>query len=320
MTDSVPRISVIMAVYREPIEWIRSSIDSILVQTFDDFEFVIVCDAPDYKECVELLQIYNAIDERIVLLINKKNLGLTKSLNKALEKARGKYIARMDADDVSMPNRFKEQYLYMENHSKVIVLGSQIKYIGNVPRWKQTDSIKYNNDDIKAQLLFGNCIVHPTVMIRKEVLDKKHIRYDEGYRHSQDYRLWEQLKDYGDFLNLKDVLLEYRVSEQQITSTNKTSQCDLSKNVSLRLQKQWFEKSGYNFTIEELECEPSKILKRIKQDQCVTKTKEFRAYIQFVYLNLFEDQRYILSFILEDWKYMTCWNIIRYLRKALIKK
>ena len=98
-----------MSIYSEEEEWIRESIDSILNQTFSDFEFIIINDNPNRDKNNSLLTEYTRIDNRIIIITNEENIGLTKSLNKGLEIARGKYIARMDADDISLPTRFEKQ-------------------------------------------------------------------------------------------------------------------------------------------------------------------------------------------------------------------
>ena len=103
-----PMVSVIMSVYNEPAEWIMLAIDSVLHQTYRDVEFIIVCDNPDNDSICNLLSNYMDNDTRIVLILNKTNIGLTRSLNVALHKCKGKYIARMDADDISFPNRFEK--------------------------------------------------------------------------------------------------------------------------------------------------------------------------------------------------------------------
>lgn len=113
---SNPLISVIMSVYREPKEWIIRSIDSILTQTMKDFEFIVVCDNPDYSIAQELILDYHNRDNRLKYIFNDANIGLTKSLNKALSLAVGKYIARMDADDISLPDRFCQQVCFLESN------------------------------------------------------------------------------------------------------------------------------------------------------------------------------------------------------------
>lgn len=105
-----PLVSVVMAIYNEPVEWMRQAIDSILYQSFKDFEFIIINDNPIRVENKEILDEYSAKDSRVIVVLNEENIGLTKSLNKGLAIASGEYIARMDADDIAMPERLRMQY------------------------------------------------------------------------------------------------------------------------------------------------------------------------------------------------------------------
>ena len=311
-----PIISIIMGVYKEPLDWLRQSIDSILNQSFTDYEFIIICDNPRYEEGMELLKKYANSDRRIILLFNNENIGLTKSLNKGLEIARGKYIARMDADDISKPERLTRQYEYMESHPEIVVLGTRIKAFGKVTIWfKPNEYVNYTDEELKAQMLFGNCIAHPTAMIRKSKLEDNNIWYDEDYKHSQDYRLWEQLMPYGNFAKLKQVLLLYRVSNQQITKKSSSSQKNLSRSISYRCQKKWLDSEGLHYSIDEIKTNPFRIIREVKKNYRIVKSKSFRAFVQFSYLNNPNSKSYILSFLKGDFLYMTFWNCIRYLIK-----
>ena len=112
-----PIISVIMSVYNEPLDWVQESIDSILQQTFGNFEFIIINDNPNNKELFDFLITNKIKDNRIIIINNDENIGLTKSLNKGLERAKGEYIARMDADDISLPERLEKQINFLNtNH------------------------------------------------------------------------------------------------------------------------------------------------------------------------------------------------------------
>lgn len=119
----MPQISVIMSVYKEPLDWMAQSIDSILNQIYSDFEFLIVDDNPTDDKLIYFLNDYQKKDSRIKIIVNEQNVGLTKSLNIAIKQAQGKYIARMDADDISCKNRFQVQYDYMEQHLEVDEIG-----------------------------------------------------------------------------------------------------------------------------------------------------------------------------------------------------
>ena len=223
-----PRISVVMAIYKEPIEWIKQAIDSIINQTFGDFEFIIINDNPFRKENCELLEDYLAKDSRIRVIVNDNNIGLTKSLNKGLEVAKGEYIARMDADDISMPDRFEKQVKFMDKHLTIGVLGSAVEYFGNR---SGIHTYPYDHDDV--YLFIETCFAHPSVLIRREILQTH--RYDETLSVSQDYCLWEELYASGvKFANLKESLLMYRCTDAQISATKNNLQRSISQKIRRR--------------------------------------------------------------------------------------
>lgn len=220
----IPRISVIMSVYKEPVEWIRQAIDSILSQSFGDFEFIIVNDCPDRKENENILKECEHKDSRVFIINNDENIGLTKSLNKALESAKGEYIARMDADDISLPNRFETQLKYLDNHPNVCAVGSWT--ISITEDGEQIGSIgKYESNPswVRAQFLQNSQVAHPAAMFRKKVNDHV-VRYDESVKYAQDYSLWVSILPYGEITNISEVLFKYRVNCQQISSTKKEEQ------------------------------------------------------------------------------------------------
>lgn len=312
------KISVIMSVYKEPLEWLRQSIDSILNQTYRNFEFIIICDNPYANDNIELLKDYAIKDSRIKLILNAENIGLTRSLNRGLAIARGKYIARMDADDISLPDRFEKQYIFMENHPEVIVLGTNINYIGKGAKFKINESFRYSDAEIRAQMIFDNSLVHPSVLIRRSVLVEHSICYDENYRQSQDYRLWEQLLPYGEFSNLKDKLLHYRISEQQITKSNASGQLNLANSVRIRIQQKWLVSLGVYVTDTELIYNPYKIIEILKGIKGISKTLEFKLFVQFVYLNGTNPPtlRYLL--LKGDFKYFSIMNLLRVFKRMIL--
>jgi glycosyltransferase involved in cell wall biosynthesis len=215
-SNNIPTISVVMSVYNEKTEWMCKSVDSILNQTFSDFEFIIINDNPTRIENSLLLEEYRKKDSRIIVLANEQNIGLTKSLNKGIKTAKGKYIARMDADDISLPERFEKQVNVMENNPNIIVCGSKIKVFGERKRryYLQTPE---KSDDIKDLLIRRNCISHSSIFIRKDILFMNNILYDENYIYAQDYKLWTDLYDFGDYYNIQEILLLYRTSKSHIS-------------------------------------------------------------------------------------------------------
>lgn len=243
-------VSVLMSVYSEPLEWIKQAIDSILTQTFTDFEFIIINDKPDRAELVEFLRGEAEKDSRIKVHTNSENIGLTKSLNVGLKLCRGKYIARMDADDISMPTRFAKQVSFMDSHPEVIVCGTNISYFGDVPPMTFSDWIYPDDEHIKAQMLSNSGFAHPSVMIRASILKEAGITYDENYRQGQDYRMWEMLYDKGNFANIQEKLLQYRQSKKQISKIISHSQVEAGLNIRRRIRNKWLLENDIQFSDE----------------------------------------------------------------------
>lgn len=223
-------ISVIMSVYNTKEEWLREAIESILNQTFSDFEFIIISDCPtDGSEAVVCE--YAKKDSRIKVLQNDENIGLTKSLNKGLMVAKGKYIARMDADDISVSNRFEKQVAYLDAHPDTVAVGSRC-YLSQTHKPTINDWTA-DQEVLAIRMMFANAgLPHPSAMIRHSVLKEHDVRYTESIKKSQDYKLWTDLLPYGKLMILPDILLIYREHDQQI-SANKNSQYSYAHRVSL---------------------------------------------------------------------------------------
>ena len=208
-----PRISVIMSVYNGE-KYLREAIESILNQTFTDFEFLIVNDGST-DGSLEIIQSYQ--DERIRVINNEQNIGLTKSLNKAIKQARGEYIARQDADDISLPNRFEEQIKYFEKHPETAILGTS-KYVidedGKILR-KEIALLKPNSKN----LLKTNVLRHGSVMFRKAIVDELG-GYNELLRYSQDYELWLRIVKRYEVRNLRQLLYKSRSHSANIRLMN----------------------------------------------------------------------------------------------------
>lgn len=294
--QNAPTISVIMSVYNTDEKYLRESINSILNQTFTDYEFIIIDDGSDentYKE----LQSYD--DKRIRLYRNDTNIGLTKSLNKALRLARGEYIARMDADDVSNPDRLMVQYTYMNTHPAIHILGSNVEC--------ERRYTKYYNMPLRVRrvmaVLDNPGPPHPTVMIRRSFLDKHGIRYDENYTKSQDYELWMHSMDYTDIRVLPDTLLYYRIHGGQTSVASNDEQAEYAN----RLRIQAIRKTGIEASDDELECFVRSRLKGpMKYKEFVRIAKQIVAsnYITHAYDSKW--LKYVMSvFILKHIK----WNL-----------
>lgn len=204
-----PAISVVMSTYNRA-DRVSAAIDSILHQTFNDFEFIIINDG-SADNTMEILQKYAESDERIKIIDNKENKGLIYSLNVGLDMARGKYIARMDDDDVSLLNRFERQFSFMEEHPKVAVVSSWVAPLGETEPYsfqRETDP-----DKIKIMPYLDEVpISHPASFIRREFIDKHKIRYREKYKNIEDRPFWTEIMDAGGVItNIPEVLLQYRL-------------------------------------------------------------------------------------------------------------
>lgn len=215
---SMPKVSVLMPVYNTEESYLREAIESILNQTFSDFEFIILNDGST-NNAQDVILSYS--DSRINYVINEKNLGLIKTLNKGFDLAKGEYIARMDSDDISLPERFQKQVNFMDENPNVHVVGTWYEWF---PKCK-VQKPATNDKAIKECLLASsNSIAHPTVMLRKSVIDNLQARYDENFAYVEDYALWLSLIDKVDFANIDEILLKYRIHPNSVCKVNKRNQ------------------------------------------------------------------------------------------------
>ena len=211
-----PLVSVVMPAYNSE-KFLGQAIESILHQTFEDFEFIIVADkSPDGSDII--LEHYAKKDNRIKIILGDK-LGLIASLNKGCRLAEGKYIARMDADDISLPYRFERQVQYLEEHPEIGVLGSGIRYIDDADRLGKSVHNPKDPKLIKFYLHLENCFVHPSVMMRRKIIERLGF-YNPEAIHAEDYDLWARATSITQVSNLYDILLEYRVWSGGISSHN----------------------------------------------------------------------------------------------------
>ena len=204
-----------MAVYKEPKKYLRKSIESILNQTFKDFEFIIILDNPNNEKAEHIIKEYQAKDERIIFIKNEENLGLAGSLNKSIEIAKGKYIARMDADDISFPKRLEKQFKHMKDNS-VDLLFSWVYFIdkkGDIIKEFKPSKEKVNN--LKKYFFKEHLLVHPTLFCKSKIL--KNNFYDKNQKKSQDFELWIRLmkKDFK-FDVIEEFLLKYRIPSKNL--------------------------------------------------------------------------------------------------------
>ena len=226
-----PKISILTPLYNTPEPILREMIESILNQTFHDFEFLLLNDSPDNKEIGKVVRSYS--DPRIIFWDNPKNLGISASRNVLLARARGEYIAIFDHDDVSLPQRLQKEAELLDADKSIGVVSSQLKMMksGKVTKWPT------ENIDIKKALLSECVVAHTASMIRRAVLDKYNIRWEEQYTPSEDFMLWIRLMGVTMFANIAEPLVLYR--EHPTSDSFKEKMKDASALVRCIAQRQF---------------------------------------------------------------------------------
>jgi hypothetical protein len=243
----IPEVSVVMSVYNGE-RYLRESIESLLSQTFSDFEFIIVDDGST-DSTAAILGEYR--DPRIVLLRNEENIGLTKSLNRGLARVRGTFVARQDADDVSLPNRLERQVLFLREHPAVGILGSYCRLIDGEGRRLWLYRVPAYDLHIRWTSLLENPFAHPSVMVRRDVLAKNGLGYDEALVVAQDYDLWTRMLRYTQGANVSESLIYYRLS-RGVTRTRREAQITNHDGIALRTIQ--YELPGFAITLEQVSC------------------------------------------------------------------
>ena len=212
-------ISVIMSTYKEDERLLRESIESILNQTYKDFEYIIILDYPDNDVHKSVIEEYALKDDRIHFYINEKNMGLTDSLNRGLSLCHGEYIARMDADDISLPDRLERQMKYLEKNHYDLIGGITEMINENGSLLYSIKSVPTDPKKINKALRYSQCIAHPTWLGKKEVFEK-----NAGYRHmplceDYDFTLRAVLNGFV-ISNLNEPVLKYRMTSNSISRSN----------------------------------------------------------------------------------------------------
>lgn len=211
-----PEISVIMSVYNGET-YLREAIESVIGQTFADWELIVINDCST-DSTGEILADLAARDSRIKVHTNEVNLKLPTSLNKAISLSCGKYIARMDADDICLPDRLEKQYTFMENNSDVALSSCRFMTVKNGVYMSGGAGGRCDSDALKSLLLVANPILHPGVIAKAEVM--KQFYYDTTLTCTEDLELWTRMAATGQKMQIQlECLMIYRLHDKQITST-----------------------------------------------------------------------------------------------------
>ncbi len=229
-SSSNPKVSVVMSVFNGE-KYLREAIESNLNQTFSDFEFIIINDGSTDKT-QEIIEEFADRDSRI-RFINQSNMGLTKSLNKAIKLARGEYIARMDADDIALPERFEKQVAFLEKEGDVALVGTAYYEIDDKGGVIGRKVFPQSDVEIRKIMLKYNPFFHASVMIRREVFEVVGL-YGESIPFAQDYDLWLRIAGKYKVANLPDPLMKRRYTPANISIAQENEQLKWALEVRKR--------------------------------------------------------------------------------------
>ncbi|MDD4000869.1 MAG: glycosyltransferase [Bacilli bacterium] len=222
---AIPKVSIIMPVYNAA-KYLDETIKSILNQTYNDFEFLIIDDGST-DNSLEILYSYN--DPRIKILKNEKNIGYVKTLNKLIDLSKGEYIARQDNDDISLPDRIEKQVLFLNMNKDVGVCGTNAFVFGKKTKMTR---MPITDDEIKAYMILYNPMLHPTIMYRKSIFEVLNIgKYNEDLCPAEDYAMWFEISKKTKLANLPEPLLKYRWHENNTSQLKKNIQIEKANHI-----------------------------------------------------------------------------------------
>lgn len=234
-----PKLTVLMPVYNGS-SYLREAIDSILAQTFEDFELLIVDDGST-DGSADIVVTYN--DPRIRLVIQPINRGLVAALNMGLEISNSEYVARMDSDDICLPNRLARQVAFMDKNPSVGISGTWMESfgLGKPAMWRSP----LTHEMIICNMLFESAIYHPTAIFRRSVIIENNLFYDSSYIHAEDYELWCRFATRIKFANIGEVLLRYRIHSQSVGQ----SQRDAKLLSASKVRNLWLKQLGLDNSV-----------------------------------------------------------------------
>ncbi len=241
-TMTAPKISVVLPVYNAE-QHIKEAVDSILKQSFQDFELLLMNDGSS-DNSLQVMQEHYGNNEQ-VQIIDQTNHGLIYTLNKAISLAKGELIARMDADDIAFPERFAKQVALFDADPDLVLCSSSTQNFGAETNLALRSD---DNDELKALLLFWPPFAHPAAMFKRSAFTEHKVSYDENYKHCEDFALWSELAPLGRFSNVTEVMLNYRVHENQVTNTFPETVLDAHYRIcqkNLAALKVTFDKSSF---------------------------------------------------------------------------
>ena len=242
---TAPRVTVLMSVHNGG-RWLRAAIDSVLAQTWTDYEFLIIDDASTDDSAG---QIEAVNDPRIRFIRLPENIGLTRSLNVGLREARGEFVARQDADDLSAPERLEKQVAFLEAHAEVAVVGAQGRLIDAGGRSRGNRNLPLEAAGVRWLSLFDNPVIHTAAMFRMAVAREEFGGYDETFSTCQDYELWTRIAERHEVCNLPERLVTVREHRESISAVRRVEGPEMVRRVVRRI----LERRGMALSAAEVE-------------------------------------------------------------------
>ena len=225
---SKPRVTVLLPVYNGE-NFLANAIESILNQTFTDFELIIIDDGSTDSSKI----IASSFDDtRIRIEENNSNIGLIATLNKGLKLARGDYIARMDADDLSFPDRLKKQVFFMDSHPEVGISGSYIEKVDE--RGSKVIELPLHHNTICFYMMFDNPFAHNTIVFRRSMVEQNCLSYDQNFKYSEDYDLWDRCSQITVLANIPEPLVRYNYHLLNTSNRYRVDQGKMAANIRHR--------------------------------------------------------------------------------------
>lgn len=256
----MPKISVLMPVYNTPEEYLREAMESILNQTYEDFEFIILNDGST-NNSEDVIKSYN--DKRIKYYKNEKNEGLIFSRNKLLDIAKGKYIAHLDSDDIALPERFQKQVDFLEAHSEISLLGTWMEI------FPEKEIITKEKYPTLFDMIRENQFMNSSVMYNREVFQKYNLTYNSEFIVAEDYDLWSRAINHIKTANLQEILIKYRSHGNNISKSKQDLMLKMDKTVKQNM---------LNFLTSN-ENHQSKILQMLQPSENIRNINKNKVYI-----------------------------------------
>lgn len=319
--ENGPLVSILISVYKR-YDYLDEAIKSIINQTYENIEIIIIVEQSDISEVIQR-KIKNYKDSRIVIIQNSKKLGFAESLNIGIETAKGKYIARMDDDDISKLDRIEKQVNFMENNKEIAIVGTFMQMFMNS---NELCTLPTDNETLKILTIQSTPLFHPTVMMRKCDIDKYKLRYNKNF-FTEDYELWSIAIEFLKIANIPEVLLMYRASNQNATSLNEEKIHESHKKVIKNQMKKYLHLDLNDNELELLQSRRNVFsnifnlrealdFRQKTLNKIIEANKKYNFYNQKILEKKFKQKYKIIKFFISKNKVFLC-NIYRIVRFCL---